>query len=176
MTSLRWAASAGSLLEPNRQTYMTDIRPHEVFVPTTPPEDAQLRYIGRIHTPWTERKDCPRRGDPENGPDCRIEVFEPWVPALKNIETFDSIEVLYWLDRARRDLVIQNPAHTGDVRGTFALRSPNRPNPIGTSLVKLISVNGPLLTVRGLDCLNGTPLIDLKPDRCAFTDKPRSGA
>ncbi len=153
---------------------MTDIRAHEVAVPLSPADDAQLRYIGKIQTPWTERKECPRRGDPEDGPECRIQVFEPWVPALKGIETFEIIEVFYWLDKARRDLVIQNPNHKDKTHGTFALRSPVRPNPIGVSPVKLISVDGPVLVVHGLDCLNGTPLLDLKPDRCAFTNKPRS--
>jgi tRNA-Thr(GGU) m(6)t(6)A37 methyltransferase TsaA len=149
---------------------MSDIRPHEVMVPVPEPDDARLYFIGRIHTPWTDRKDCPRQGKTD-GPDCRVEIFEPWVPALKGIEDYDSIELLYWLNRARRDLVIQNPGHSDSIFGTFALRSPVRPNPIGTSLVRLVSVDGPYLTVRGLDCLDGTPLVDVKPDRCAFTPK-----
>jgi tRNA (adenine37-N6)-methyltransferase len=150
---------------------MSDVRPHEVMVPTTPPDDARLRFIGKIHTPWDDRKDCPRQGK-QDGPECRIEIFEPWVPALKGIEAFEQIELLYWLDKARRDLVIQNPGHSDKTSGTFALRSPVRPNPIGTVTAKLISVDGPNLIVRGLDCLNGTPLLDLKPDRCSFTPKP----
>jgi len=149
---------------------MSDIRPHEVKVPVPDPNDARLYFIGRIHTPWTERKDCPRQGKPD-GPDCQIEIFEPWVPALKGIEAYERIELLYWLDRARRDLVVQNPGHSDSTYGTFALRSPVRPNPIGTSLVTLVAVDGPVLTVRGLDCLHGTPLLDVKPDRCAFTPK-----
>jgi tRNA-Thr(GGU) m(6)t(6)A37 methyltransferase TsaA len=149
---------------------MSDVRPHEVMVPTTPPDDARLRFIGKIHTPWNERKECPRQGR-QDGPECRIEIFEPWVPALKGIEAFEQIELLYWLDKARRDLVIQNPGHSDKTSGTFALRSPVRPNPIGTVSAKLISVDGPNLIVRGLDCLNGTPLLDLKPDRCSFTPK-----
>ncbi|CTQ55409.1 S-adenosyl-L-methionine-binding protein [Roseibium album] len=149
---------------------MSDVRPHEVMVPTTPPDDARLRFIGKIHTPWDDRKDCPRQGK-QDGPECRIEIFEPWVPALKGIESFEQIELLYWLDKARRDLVIQNPGHSDKTSGTFALRSPVRPNPIGTVSAKLISVDGPNLIVRGLDCLNGTPLLDLKPDRCSFTPK-----
>ena len=70
---------------------------------------------------------------------------------------------------SRRDLVRQSPANDGATRGTFALRSPVRPNPIGTSLATLAGREGPTLLVRGLDCLDGTPLIDLKPDRCLFT-------
>src|SRR5215472_7542377 len=54
-------------------------------------------------------------------------------------------------------------------RGTFSLRSPARPNPIGTSIAKLVSIEGATVTVRGLDCLDGTPLLDLKPDRALFT-------
>jgi tRNA (adenine37-N6)-methyltransferase len=149
---------------------MSDVRPHEVMVPTTPPDDARLRFIGKIHTPWNDRKECPRQGR-QDGPECRIEIFEPWVPALKGIEAFEQIELLYWLDKARRDLVIQNPGHSDKTSGTFALRSPVRPNPIGTVSAKLISVDGSSLIVRGLDCLNGTPLLDLKPDRCSFTPK-----
>lgn len=149
---------------------MSDIRPHEVQISVPEPEDARLYFIGRIRTPWTDRKTCPRQGK-EDGPDCQVEIFEPWVPALQGIEDYARIELLYWLNQARRDLVIQNPGHNDGTFGTFALRSPVRPNPIGTSLVKLVSVDGPVLTVRGLDCLDDTPLVDVKPDRCSFTPK-----
>ena len=96
-------------------------------------------------------------------------MFEPWVAALDGIADFDTLEVLYWLHLSRRDLVRQSPRHDGSARGTFSLRTPVRPNPIGTQLVRLVRVEGPDVFVRGLDCLDGTPLIDLKPDRCAFT-------
>ncbi len=70
---------------------------------------------------------------------------------------------------SRRDLVLQSPANDGAAHGTFSLRSPVRPNPIGTAIVSLISVEGGVLSVRGLDCVDGTPLLDLKPDRGLFT-------
>lgn len=139
----------------------------------TPPEtpDAGLWFIGRIHTPWTMREDCPRQGRLD-GPECRIEVFAPWAAALEGIGAYGHLEILYWLDRSRRDLVRQNPKDDGQrFFGTFALRSPQRPNPIGTSKVRLIRVEEAALIVRGLDCLDGTPLIDIKPDRCEFTPK-----
>ena len=144
------------------------LREHEIAVELAEAEDASLRFIGRIQTPWTDRAQCPRQGR-EDGPDCRVEVFDPWVPALAGLERFERIELLYWLDRSRRDLVVQNPKHDGRTFGTFALRSPVRPNPIGTSLVRLAGIDGRFLTVRGLDCLDGTPLVDIKPDRCAYT-------
>lgn len=141
-----------------------DIRDGEKAVDAPPPTDAGLVFIGRIHTPWTSRADTPRQGDAE-GPVCRIEVFEPWVEALDGIEANARLEVLYWFDRSRRDLVRQVPRSHSGPKGTFALRSPVRPNPIGTSIVTLERREGAVLFVRGLDCLDGTPLLDLKPDR-----------
>jgi len=97
-------------------------------------------------------------------------VFAPWAPAaLEGVLQYEYLEILYWLHLSRRDLVQQSPANDGSARGTFSLRSPVRPNPVGTSMVRLLGVEGSSLLVRGLDCLDGTPLIDIKPDRCAFT-------
>lgn len=147
-----------------------EIRSGEIIADVDPPDDARIRFIGRIHTPWTDRKDCPRQGSLD-GPECRIELFDPWVPALTGLEDYTTVELLYWLNKARRDLVVQNPAHSGKTHGTFALRSPVRPNPIGTSIVSLQRIEGPSLFVRGLDCLDGTPLIDIKPNRCDYSPK-----
>jgi tRNA (adenine37-N6)-methyltransferase len=142
----------------------SDIRPGEVTVELADAADATLRFIGTIHTPWADRADCPRGGDPESGPVCRIELFEPWVPALEGLAGKEWLEVLYWMHLARRDLVRQSPRHHGRSMGTFALRSPVRPNPIATSLVRLVAVEGATVLVRGLDCVDGTPLLDIKPD------------
>ncbi len=144
------------------------MRAGEKAIPWPGASDTGLVFIGRIRTPWTDRLDCPRQGRPD-GPVCRIEVFEPWAEALAGLEGYHRIEVLYWLHRSRRDLVLQSPASDGKTRGTFSLRSPVRPNPIGTSLVALVGIEGSTLLVRGLDCLDATPLIDIKPDRCEFT-------
>jgi tRNA-Thr(GGU) m(6)t(6)A37 methyltransferase TsaA len=153
-----------------------EIRRNEVAVEAPPPVDAGLVFIGIIYTPWTSRLDCPRQGR-RDWPICRIEVHEPWAAALDGIDEFEQIEVLYWLHQSRRDLVRQSPANDGNTRGTFSIRSPARPNPIGTSLVTLLARQGPNLSVKGLDCLDGTPLLDLKPDRCLFAPiaPPQSG-
>lgn len=144
-----------------------EIRPGEVA--TTPPvaTDAGLVYIGRIRTPWKSREETPRQGR-RDGPTCEIELFEPWLPVLAGIDDFEQLEILYWLHLSRRDLLLQSPADDGKTRGTFSIRSPIRPNPIGTSVVTLIQREGRFLLVRGLDCLDGTPLIDLKPERHGF--------
>ena len=71
------------------------------------------------------------------------------------------------MQRARRDLVVQTPFSTMRTTGTFSLRSPVRPNPIASSVVELVAIDGTTLQVRGLDCLDGTPLLDVKPEHGA---------
>ena len=154
---------------------LNELRPNEAAVDPPNRFDAGLTFIGVIRTPWSSRRDCPRQGRLD-GPVCRIEVHEPWVAALEGIERFERLEVLYWLHESRRDLVRQAPGGGGDPRGTFALRSPVRPNPIGLALVAMVGREGAVLNVRGLDCLDRTPLIDLKPDRCAFSPRAAHGA
>lgn len=144
----------------------TVIRPGEVVAELPGASDAGVWFIGRIRTPWTRREDCPKRGDAEAGPECRIELDPRWQAALAGLEPGARLQVLYWMHRARRDLVVQTPGHRGRTAGTFSIRSPNRPNPVASSSVALLAVAGPVLVVRGLDCLDGTPLIDIKPDRC----------
>lgn len=143
-------------------------RPGEIEAPLPERTDARVVFIGTIRTPFLSRDECPRQGK-HDGPLCRIELDDPWKPALKGIERFGRIEVLYWMHQARRDLILQSPKSNGETFGTFALRSPVRPNPIATSMVELVAVEDGVLVVRGLDCVDGTPLVDLKPDRCAYT-------
>jgi tRNA-Thr(GGU) m(6)t(6)A37 methyltransferase TsaA len=146
----------------------SEIRAAEIAVEPPPATDAGLLFIGRIHTPWTSRMVTPRQGRVD-GPLCRIEIFEPWIQALDGLSQFERIEVIYWLHLSRRDLVLQSPANDGTARGTFSLRSPVRPNPLGTSIARLIRIEGATVLVRGLDCLDGTPLLDIKPDRTLFS-------
>jgi tRNA-Thr(GGU) m(6)t(6)A37 methyltransferase TsaA len=138
------------------------IREGEVAVELPDRFDASLYFIGRIRTPWTDRDNCPKNAR-ESDAICTIEVDPRWAPALRGVETCTHLVVLYWMDKSRRDLVIQVPRHYGFGRGTFALRSPARPNPIAMSVARLIGVDGSRLSVSGLDCLDGTPLLDLKP-------------
>lgn len=150
------------------------IRPGETHAQLPPAIDAGLRFIGTIQTPFKVRAECPRQGDPEAGPDCTITLDAVYEPALAGLDRFEFIEVLYWLHQARRDLLTQSPKADGQTRGTFSLRSPLRPNPIGTSVVRLIGCQGKSLTVRGLDCLTGTPLLDIKPYRCSYAVQARA--
>ena len=122
---------------------MTDndgIRPGEVVVAETAATDAGLRFIGHLRTPWPTRADCPRRGDPRDGPECRVVVVPPWREALAGLDRYGELELLYWMNLARRDLVVQVPRASGRPHGTFALRSPMRPNPIASSVVTLVRI------------------------------------
>lgn len=138
------------------------IRPGEVTTDLPENFDAGVYFIGHIRTPWTTREECPKNAR-ESDAVCTIEVDRRFAPGLAGVETCSHLFVLYWMDRSRRDLVLQVPHSYGRTRGTFALRSPARPNPIATSVVRLMGVEGNRLSVVGLDCLDGTPLIDLKP-------------
>jgi tRNA-Thr(GGU) m(6)t(6)A37 methyltransferase TsaA len=138
------------------------IRPGEEAVELPDQANEIVYFVGRIRTPWNRREDCPKNAR-ESDAVCSIEVAARWGPALKDVETCSHLVVLYWMDQARRDLVRQVPRHYGEQRGTFALRSPARPNPIALSVVRLLKVEDRTLSVVGLDCLDGTPLLDIKP-------------
>ena len=138
------------------------VREGEIAVDLPAKTDAGLYYIGRIHTPWKQRKECPKNA---REPDavCTIELDPRWTEGLKDVATCSHIILLYWMDKSPRNLVRQVPGHYGVPHGTFALRSPARPNPIAMSVVKLLRIAGGTLSVVGLDCLDGTPLLDIKP-------------
>jgi tRNA-Thr(GGU) m(6)t(6)A37 methyltransferase TsaA len=139
-----------------------DLREGEVAVALPPRFDASLYYIGRIRTPWIRREDCPKNPR-ESDAACTIELDPRWVEGLQGLGTVSHVVVLYWMDRARRDLVLQAPHHYSERRGTFALRSPVRPNPIAVSVARLVRIDGNRLSVVGLDCVDNTPLLDIKP-------------
>ena len=105
--------------------------------------------------------ECPKNARGSDA-ECTIELDPRYAAALDGVATCTHLVVLYFMHEARRDLVVQVPRHSGR-RGTFALRSPVRPNPIAMSVVRLVRVEGTTLSVVGLDCLDGTPLIDIKP-------------
>jgi tRNA-Thr(GGU) m(6)t(6)A37 methyltransferase TsaA len=138
------------------------IREGEKTVELPAKTDAGVYFIGRIHTPWTDRKDCPKNAREANAV-CTIEIDTRFRDGLKDVESCTHLVLLYWMDKAPRNLMLQVPGHSGVQHGTFALRSPARPNPIAMSVVKLLSVEDGKLSVVGADCLDGTPLLDIKP-------------
>jgi tRNA-Thr(GGU) m(6)t(6)A37 methyltransferase TsaA len=155
------------------------IRPGEVaslLDPAALSPDAGLVFIGRAHTPWKRREECPKnlREARERGGRAQLEIDEPWRAGLRDLSAGQAVIVLTWLDRARRNLLIQAPHHREAPAGVFSLRSPVRPNPIGVHVVRLIAFDpeAGVLQVDALDCLDGTPLIDLKPWRIGVDVPP----
>jgi tRNA-Thr(GGU) m(6)t(6)A37 methyltransferase TsaA len=125
----------------------------------------EVKVIGRVESPLTNLEAAPKQGD-EGAPDAWL-VFEPAVlSALEGIRPGDKVTVLTWLHHARRDVLKVHPR--GDVlraqQGVFSTRSPHRPNPIGLHPVEIVSMDGGRVRVRNLEALDGTPIVDLKPE------------
>ena len=139
-----------------------EARPGEVAIELPCQFDAGIYFIGRIRTPFASLAACPKNIG-ERVTLGKIELDPRYAGGLKDLSSFSHLYLLYWLDQSRRDLVQQVPAHLGAPRGTFALRSPVRPNPIGLAAVELVGVEAGGLVVRSVDCVDGTPLLDIKP-------------
>jgi len=122
-----------------------------------------IEPIGIIHTPFERKEDCPIQ--PLYAPDAtgRVEVFEKFAPALKDIEGFSHIYLIYHFDRAGEIKLIRPTFLDDEPHGIFASRHPCRPSGIGLSIVRLIKREDNILTVAGIDVLDKTPLLDIKP-------------
>ncbi|MEW6770697.1 MAG: tRNA (N6-threonylcarbamoyladenosine(37)-N6)-methyltransferase TrmO [Bacillota bacterium] len=122
----------------------------------------RLKPIGVIRSPYKTPEEAPRQGCLA-GKEAVIELFPEFVPGLKDVEKATHLIVLYWCHLARRDVLQTTTPHGPELRGVFACRSPVRPNPIAFTVVKLLGVEGNRLRVQGLDAVDGSPLLDLKP-------------
>jgi tRNA-Thr(GGU) m(6)t(6)A37 methyltransferase TsaA len=154
-------------------------RPGEIALaidPATLPPDAGIVFIGHAETPYATRKDCPRNSMQDPTSISTLHIDEPYRAGLQGLLLNNSsphqqqqqqhhVIVLYWMHEARRDLMVQNPNHVEGTKGCFALRTPIRPNPISLSVVQLLESNMETgeLKIQGIDCLNGTPIVDIKP-------------
>jgi tRNA-Thr(GGU) m(6)t(6)A37 methyltransferase TsaA len=123
-----------------------------------------VRPVGRVESTLTDPATAPRQGD-EGAPDCVVVLSPDHAVAAQDVTAGAELLVLTWLDRADRDVQLVRPR--GDAArpptGVFSTRSPDRPNPIGLHRVTVLAVDGLRLRVRGLEALDGTPVVDLKP-------------
>jgi len=125
-----------------------------------------LQPIGYVRSSLKRREDCPH--GPEGAPDAWLEIAPAFVDALDGIAPGSELLVLTWLHEARRDVLKVHPRGNPDnpLRGVFATRSPDRPNPIGLHRVHVIEVEVEKpgrIRVRPLEVIDGTPIVDLKP-------------
>ena len=138
-------------------------------MPSAPasPHEARfsIRPIGTLHTPWQTIRDCPRNGrQPDPAPVCRATIFPEYVEGLGSLDGFSHLILLYWLGGSAAPALTFTPPFDQRPRGVFSTRAPFRPNPIGCSVVAFDGFEGTDgLKVRYLDCLDGTPLLDIKP-------------
>lgn len=124
----------------------------------------ELRPIGRVESPLTDRAAAPKQGD-EGAPDAWL-VFDPAVAeAMQDLAAGTDVLLLTWLDRASRDVLMVRPRgdRTRPETGVFTTRSPDRPNPIGLHRVTVLVIDGLRVQVRNLEALDGTPIVDVKP-------------
>lgn len=145
------------------------LRPGEValsFDPARTADDARLRFIGRLRSPWA-RGNCPKNPAEarEQGGEFRAEVDPAFRPGLAGLQVGQPVILLYWTGAARRDMILLHPSHRDRPTGVFALRAPSRPNPIAVAVVRLLALDPEegVLTVDALDAFDGTPLLDIKP-------------
>ncbi len=124
--------------------------------------EMRLKAIGVVHSPFQEPGEIPR-GKELRESESKIEVFPEYAGGLKDVEGFSHLYILYWMHRASPAAVLAKPRLDDKMRGLFATRAPHRPNPLGLSLVRLIKVEGNILKVKGLDAIDQTPIIDIKP-------------
>jgi tRNA-Thr(GGU) m(6)t(6)A37 methyltransferase TsaA len=141
-------------------------RPGEValgFDPATR-ADATLCFIGHIRSPWAKGT-APKnlRAARETGEGATIELLPGFAEGLTGLSVGQAIQVLYWVDRGERDLIVQTPRHADGPRGVFALRSPVRPNPVALGTVVITSIDGDRIGIDATDAWDGTPVLDIKP-------------
>lgn len=120
----------------------------------------EMKPIGIIHSPYRTEEEAPHQGKEEIS---EIEIFDEYGEGLKDVDGFSHLHIFYWLHRSTQySLSVKTPWDELQ-HGLFATRSPNRPNPLGYSVVQLIGREGNLLKVKGLDAVDGTPVVDVKP-------------
>ena len=137
----------------------------------------RFRPIGVIRSPHTRAEETPIQPQYAKGVRGRVEVLPEFQEGLSDIEGYSHICLIYVLDRADEAKLTVVPYVDDTPRGVFATRAPCRPNPIGVSVVRLLSRSGNVLEVEELDILDGTPLLDIKPyiERFGSHDSVRSG-
>ena len=133
--------------------------------------------IGVIHTPFTKVAGMPIQASAAGGARGRIDLDAAFVDGVRDLDGFSHLILVYLLDRAGPPRLVVTPFLDDREHGVFATRSSARPNPIGLSTVRLLTVAGATLEIEDVDVLDGTPLLDIKPYVPAFDDRaePRIG-
>ena len=131
-------------------------------------ETIQFRPIGIIHSEHVTPQNTPIQPVYARGCRGRAEIFSEFAAGLRDLDGFSHVYLIYHFDRAPQPALCVKPFLQDVERGVFSTRHPGRPNPIGLSIVELLSCDGHTLVFDGADILDGTPLIDIKPYSLKF--------
>jgi tRNA-Thr(GGU) m(6)t(6)A37 methyltransferase TsaA len=137
-------------------------------------EAITVKPIGVIHTSYVEGADVPIQGQLGSGGRGEVEVFDEYAPGLQDLEGFSHVTLLYYFHRAAGEDLLVRPYLDDARHGVYATRHPRRPNHLGITTVRLLERRGNVLVVDGVDMLDGTPLLDIKPYVPAFDREPES--
>jgi tRNA-Thr(GGU) m(6)t(6)A37 methyltransferase TsaA len=157
-------------------------RAGEVRLPFDPEAraDAGVAFIGLIRSPWATRDDCPKnlREARVRGRPAQVVLAPGYAAGLAGLEAGRWVHLLYWMGEAARDLIVQAPRHRPDTAGVFAIRSPARPNPVAMGLVRITALDAGtgVLDIDAIDCVDGTPLVDIKPFIATVDVPPEAGS
>jgi tRNA-Thr(GGU) m(6)t(6)A37 methyltransferase TsaA len=122
-----------------------------------------MHPIGYVRSPFNNSKDIPKGLGAKHEAEGALEIAMEFEPGLRDIEAFSHLYVIWAFHRAEGFDLEVSPPSDNRPHGVFATRSPRRPNPIGLTVVELLGREGPVLRVRGIDMLDGTPILDIKP-------------
>jgi tRNA-Thr(GGU) m(6)t(6)A37 methyltransferase TsaA len=122
-----------------------------------------MQPIGHVRSPYRDTREIPKGLGAKHDTEGTLEILPEFEPGLADIEGFSHLYVIWEFDRAEGYSLVATPPSDNRPHGVFATRSPQRPNPIGLTVVELLSREGPVLHVRGIDMLEGTPILDIKP-------------
>lgn len=121
-----------------------------------------MHSIGEIHSPFTDKRNMPIQSSRSTARG-QVEVYPAYAAGLRDLEGFSHIILLYAFHQADDYRLMVRPFLDDEEHGLFATRYPARPNPIGLSIVRLLSVHAHMIEIEGVDVLDGTPLLDIKP-------------
>ena len=122
-----------------------------------------MKPIGYVRSTYTDTRDIPKGLGAKHEAEGTLEILPEFEPGLSDIEGFSHLYVIWAFDRSEGCSLVVTPPTDDRPHGVFATRSPRRPNPIGLTVVQLVNREGPAISVRGIDMLDGTPILDIKP-------------
>lgn len=123
----------------------------------------EIQPIGVVHSPFINKKDAPPQVKYSLNAKATVEIYHDYVDGINGLERFENIIIISYLHKSDSYSLTTIPRTDNKLRGVFSTRSPHRPNPIAISITKLLEINNNILYIQGIDLINETPVLDIKP-------------